>query len=213
MTHRHDGFECSNLSDYVDTKSWLAYEQNPYSTHWVTSSSRHREISLGYDILPPITRLQANTNIRLLHDATTPWCSKLGGCAMLPQPVQPSVVASSPAWLSIYIASRWCCLGSAIASITRQYCRQHDSAFKPCYGLVTSAEPSLAWLSSIITSMTHHIHRDAAKSPRQHYRQHDSTSTPHRGQVASVVPSSVWLNSIVSSMTLHLYRTMAKLSQ
>jgi hypothetical protein len=29
----HDGFKCLNLGDYVDTKSWLAYEQNPYSTH------------------------------------------------------------------------------------------------------------------------------------------------------------------------------------
>jgi hypothetical protein len=32
-THMHDGFKCLNLGDYVDTKSWLAYEQNPYSTH------------------------------------------------------------------------------------------------------------------------------------------------------------------------------------
>jgi hypothetical protein len=64
--------------DYVDTMSLLAYEQNPYLTNRVRSGSCHREMSLGYDILPAITRLQANTNIRLLHDATTPQCSKLG---------------------------------------------------------------------------------------------------------------------------------------
>jgi hypothetical protein len=33
MTHMHDGFECLSPRDYVDTKSWLAYEKNPYSTH------------------------------------------------------------------------------------------------------------------------------------------------------------------------------------
>jgi hypothetical protein len=32
-THMHNGFECLSLRDYVDTKSWLAYEQNPYSTN------------------------------------------------------------------------------------------------------------------------------------------------------------------------------------
>jgi hypothetical protein len=32
-THTHDDFECLNPRDFVDTKSWLAYERNPYSTH------------------------------------------------------------------------------------------------------------------------------------------------------------------------------------
>jgi hypothetical protein len=63
MTHMHDDFGCLSPRDYVDTKSWLAYEQNPYSTHWVRSSSCHREMSLSYDILPVVTRLRANTNI------------------------------------------------------------------------------------------------------------------------------------------------------
>jgi hypothetical protein len=33
-THMHNDFEYPSPRDYVDTKSWLAYEQNPYSTHW-----------------------------------------------------------------------------------------------------------------------------------------------------------------------------------
>jgi hypothetical protein len=37
-THMHDNFECPSPRDYIDTKSWLAYEQNTYSTHWVWSS-------------------------------------------------------------------------------------------------------------------------------------------------------------------------------
>jgi hypothetical protein len=49
-THTHDDFKCPSPKDYVDMKSWLAYEQNPYSTQWVVSSSCHRETSLGYDI-------------------------------------------------------------------------------------------------------------------------------------------------------------------
>jgi hypothetical protein len=32
-THTHDGFESPSFRDYADTKSWLAYEQNPYSIH------------------------------------------------------------------------------------------------------------------------------------------------------------------------------------
>jgi hypothetical protein len=32
-THVHDGFECPGPGDFLDTKSWLAYEQNTYSTH------------------------------------------------------------------------------------------------------------------------------------------------------------------------------------
>jgi hypothetical protein len=33
MTHRHDDFVSLSPKDFVDTKSWLAYEQNPYLTH------------------------------------------------------------------------------------------------------------------------------------------------------------------------------------
>jgi hypothetical protein len=32
-THTHDDFECLSPRDFVDTKSWLAYKRNPYSTH------------------------------------------------------------------------------------------------------------------------------------------------------------------------------------
>jgi hypothetical protein len=32
MTHRHDGFECMSLRDYVDTMSWLAYKQPLFDT-------------------------------------------------------------------------------------------------------------------------------------------------------------------------------------
>jgi hypothetical protein len=127
MTHRHDDFECLSLRDYVDTKSSLPYEQNPYSTHWVRSGSCHRETSLGYDTLPAITRLWANKNMRLHHDATTPQCSKLKGWASLPHLVQPWVAVPSPAWLSFYIASWPCHPGSAVASMTRHHHRQHDS--------------------------------------------------------------------------------------
>jgi hypothetical protein len=37
-THTHDNFKCLSPWDYVDIKSWLSYEQNPYSTRWVRSS-------------------------------------------------------------------------------------------------------------------------------------------------------------------------------
>jgi hypothetical protein len=63
MTHTHNDFKCLSPRDYVDTMFWLAYQQNPYSTHGVRSSSWHREMSLGYDILSVITRLRANMNI------------------------------------------------------------------------------------------------------------------------------------------------------
>jgi hypothetical protein len=33
MTHMHDDFEYPSPREDVDTMSWLAYEQNPYSTH------------------------------------------------------------------------------------------------------------------------------------------------------------------------------------
>jgi hypothetical protein len=31
-THTHENFECLSPKDYVDTKSLLAYEQNPFDT-------------------------------------------------------------------------------------------------------------------------------------------------------------------------------------
>jgi hypothetical protein len=30
MIHRHDDIECPSPRDYIDTKSRLTYEQNPY---------------------------------------------------------------------------------------------------------------------------------------------------------------------------------------
>jgi hypothetical protein len=144
----HDDFECPSPRDYVDTKSWLAYEQNPYSTHWVRSGSCHREMSLGYDILPAITRLQANTNIWLLHDATTPRCSELEGCATLPRPVQPWVAAPSTAWL-----------GSIVASMTWQHHHQHDSASTSHNNLIVNVnEKQLQRQADTLPAHTSTIH-------------------------------------------------------
>jgi hypothetical protein len=150
MTHSHDDIEHPSPRDYVDTKSWLAYERNPYSTQWIRSSSCHREMSLGYDIWLAIPQLQANTNIRLLHDATTPRCSDLRGCATLS------------------------C--SVIVSMTRQHYHQHDSTSTSRHGQVTSAALLLAWLSSIVASMTRHLHHVMTMSPQQLRRQHDSAA-------------------------------------
>jgi hypothetical protein len=50
ITHRHDGFKCPSPRDYVNIKSGLAYEENPYLTHRVRPGSCHWETSLGYDI-------------------------------------------------------------------------------------------------------------------------------------------------------------------
>jgi hypothetical protein len=108
-------------------------------------------MSLGYNILTAITWLQANINIRLLHDATTPSCSELGGCATLPQHVQHWVAASSPAWLD-----------SIVASITWHHCRQHDSTSTSRRGQVASVASSTAWLNNTVASMTHHLHRISA---------------------------------------------------
>jgi hypothetical protein len=38
-THTHNNFECPSPRNYVDTKSRLAYELNPYSTCWIRSSA------------------------------------------------------------------------------------------------------------------------------------------------------------------------------
>jgi hypothetical protein len=32
-THTQDNFKYPSSRDYIDTKSWLAYEHNPYATH------------------------------------------------------------------------------------------------------------------------------------------------------------------------------------
>jgi hypothetical protein len=139
MTHSHDNFECLSPRDYVETKSWPAYEQNPYSTHWVRSGSCHRETSLGYDILPAITQLQANMNIWLLHTVTTHRCSELGGYATLPQPVQSWVAVPSLAWL-----------GNIVTSMTRHL---HHFAVKPpwqCHRQHDSVALSPTWLDIYI---------------------------------------------------------------
>jgi hypothetical protein len=153
-THRHDDFECPSPRNYVDTESWLAYEQNPYLIHWVRSGSCHTKTSIGYDILSAITRLRANTNIRLLHTATTFRCFELRGYVTLPQLVQPWVAAPSPAWLS-----------NTIASMTQQHRHQHDSACTLHCGQVALTASSPAWLSSTVISMTQHLHHTIAKWP------------------------------------------------
>jgi hypothetical protein len=121
----------------------------------------------------------------------------------------------------IYIAPQLSRPDSAVASMIRWHCRQHDSASTSRCGQVAPATPSLASLGCIIASMTRHLHRVVAKSPRQHrrehYRQHDLASTSHRGKVAPAVPSSAWLGiyialqpsrpgSAVASMTQQHWR-------
>jgi hypothetical protein len=160
----HDDFECPSPRDYVDTKSCLAYEQNPYSTHWVRLGSCYRGTSLGYNILSTITWLWANTNIinnwhanltsshydntlmlhaRGLHNlntaSTTLSCSAIASMtwylhrttANSPQLCrhQHDSIASSPAWLSIYIVSPPSCPGSDVACMTQQHHHQHDSTY------------------------------------------------------------------------------------
>jgi hypothetical protein len=173
MTHTHDNFERLSPRDYVDTKSWLAYEQNPYSTHWVRLDSCHRELSQGYNILLAITWLWANTNIRLLHDVTTPRCSKLGGCTTLPQPEQPWVVASLSAWLSSTVASMTQYLHHVVAMSLQWRRRQHDSA---------ALLP--AWLNIYITPRPSCLNSAISSRTRQQHCQHDSTA-----------PSPAWLGS------------------
>jgi hypothetical protein len=65
MTHTHDDFECPSSKDYVDTKSWLAYEQNPYSARWVRSNAKWTRTLLALRVwcTPPTnlsTELGAN---------------------------------------------------------------------------------------------------------------------------------------------------------
>jgi hypothetical protein len=75
-------------------------------------------------------------------------------------------IALSPAWLGIYIASLLSRLGSVIASVTRQHCRQHDSVSTSRRDQVTPATSSSAWLGSIVISIIWYLHRVTAKSPR-----------------------------------------------
>jgi hypothetical protein len=176
MTNTHDSFECLSPRDYIDTKSWLAYEQNPYSIHWVRSGSCHRETSLGYDILHAISWLWANMNIWLLHDATTPRCSELGDCTTLTRPVQPWVATPSPAWLDNTVAIMTRHLHCIAAKLPWQRHRQHDStAPSPAWlDIYIASRPSqpdsaianMTQLDNIVTSMTRHLHRVTARSPR-----------------------------------------------
>jgi hypothetical protein len=43
-TRTNDDFEYLSSRDYVDTKSGLAYEQNPYLTHGVRSKMLDRHV-------------------------------------------------------------------------------------------------------------------------------------------------------------------------
>jgi hypothetical protein len=199
MTHTLDGFECPSSRDYVDTKSWLAYEQNPYSTHWVRLGSYHRETFISYDILPAISRLKANMNIQLLHDATTPWCSDLGGCTTLPHPVQPWVAVLLLAWLISNVASMTQHLHHAVAKWPQQRHSQHDLA-----------APSPAWLDIYIVSRACRPGRVVASMTWQHRHQHDSTSTSCHSHVTPAASSLAWLSSTITSKTRHLDHAAAK---
>jgi hypothetical protein len=98
---------------------------------------------------------------------------------------------------------------SAIASMTRQHCCQHDSTSTSPRGQVALAASSLAWLGSIVAIMTRHLYRVAAKSPQQRHRQHDSTAllSAWLGIYIALRPSH--LGSIIASMTWHLHHTTA----
>jgi hypothetical protein len=148
MTPTQNAFKCPSPRDNVDTKSWLAYEQNPYSTHWVRSSSCHREMSLGYDILHVITRLWADTNVNL----TSSCCDN-------------TLMIWARGLHNLTTASTTLSC-SAITSMTQQRHHQHDLATTSRHGQVASVAPSLAWLGSTIASMTQHQHRTMAKLPR-----------------------------------------------
>jgi hypothetical protein len=213
MTHRHDDFEWLSPRDYVDTKSWLAYEQNPYLKNWVRLGSCRRKTSPCYDILPAITRLWVNMNIQLLHDATTPRWSDLRGCTTLPRPVLPWVAAPSPAWHNNIIASMTQHLHRATASSPRQHHRQHDSAaLSPTWhNIYIASQPSLlggvvtAWLDSIVASMTRHLNYTEVKSPWQHRCQHDSAALSLAWHTIYIAMWPSHLGNTVASMTQHLH--------
>jgi hypothetical protein len=145
----------SNPRDYADTKSWLAYEQNPYSTHWVRSDSCHRKTSLAYNILSTITWVRANTNI--FDDCHTNLTS--------PHYDNTSMLRAQGLRNLTTTSTTSSC--SAIASMTLQHRRQHDSTYTSRRDQVTLAAPSPAWLGNTVISMIRHLHHVADKSPRQ----------------------------------------------
>jgi hypothetical protein len=163
MTHRHDCFECPSPRDYVDTKSWLAYEQNLYSIDWARSGSCHRETSLGYDISLlslgyKLTRISNFFTMRQHLDAPI-----LG--AVQPYHNEYNLeLRCTPAWLGKIVTSMTRHLHCTAARSPQLRHRQHDSVAPRPHGL-ESISP--AWHSSIVTSMTQHMHRATAKSPRQ----------------------------------------------
>jgi hypothetical protein len=130
----HDDFKCLNPRDYLDTKSWLAFEQNPYLTHWVRSGSCCEETSLCYDSLPAITRLRANMNIigdwhvnpTSSHCDNTPMLWHRGAAhpyhnqynLELQCRCQHDSAVPSLEWLIIYIAPRSSRLDSAAAALS-----------------------------------------------------------------------------------------------
>jgi hypothetical protein len=160
-----------------------------------------RETSLGYDILPAITRLWASTDIRLFHTVTTPRYFELGGYATLPQSVQPWVAAPSLALLGITVVNMTQHLYRITVKPPRQRHHRHDSD-----------APSLAWLDiyiasrwcclgSIIIRMTRHLHCTMIKPPRQHHRQHDSTAPSPAWLGIYIAPWPSHLSSVVTIMT------------
>jgi hypothetical protein len=49
MTHIDNGFDRPSPRDYVGTKSGLAYEQNPYSTHGIRFKKLDRHVLKSVD--------------------------------------------------------------------------------------------------------------------------------------------------------------------
>jgi hypothetical protein len=189
--------------------SWLAYEKNPYSTHWVRLGSCHRETSLGYDIFL-LSLGYKPTWISDFFTMRQHFDAPISGLCNL-------TTASTTLSYSV-IASMTRHLHHAATKLPRQHRHQHDSAaLLPTWlssilhrGQVNPAASSLAWLGSIVASMTQHLHRVTAKSPWQHRRQHDSVSTSCHSQAAPAASSPTWLGSIVTSMTRHLHYDTAK---
>jgi hypothetical protein len=150
-------------------------------------------MSLGYDILPAITWLWANTNIRLLHDARTSWCSKLGGLRNL--------TTTSTTLSCSTVTSMTRHLHCVVTKSPWQSCRQHDLA-----------APSPAWLDIYIVPWPSRPGSAITSMTRQHRRQPDSVSTSHRSQVTPATSVPAWLSSTVARMTWHLHRIVAKIA-
>jgi hypothetical protein len=184
MTHTHDGFQCSSPRDYLDTKSYLDYEQNPYSTHKVKSGSCHRVTSQGYDI----SLLSLSYKLRWISDFFSMRQHLDGLISGATQPYHsqynPWVAAPSPAWLGSTIISMTQHLHCATIKSPWQHHHRHDlAALSPAWLGINIASwpsppaaPSPAWLriyitlwpsspGSAVTSMTRHLHHATAKSP------------------------------------------------